>query len=423
MLVLIGTNGRTGAAIYAEAKRRGMRIRPVVRDDRDIERIKKLVDVRELCYADPNHLDALRPVMEGATTVISCIDPRTTGPGATLYERPASANIATAAVEAGVAQILHLSVFGAYRWSYAPLNQQAFELEVGLRDQPCPWAVLRVSCYFDELIEGHVRPPDGGKPHPIPKGGRWSPTSRRDAAKMALDYLDRMVPGRLLNIGGPKPYFARDLDAMLRPLAQRGNGRLTRAPSLPPGDVSVQPDSTRSVVGYVPVDTLEAALEAGDDGEPPRRDTVYPTGEPAPHPADMGAQARVLEKASADLRRALHRALVDDLPRLGLPKEGVRLDFGRASPGARWVKAHAGELPEMKGVRVLDARGELLFTGEVELLRDRLAEELRVWWKGDQIPDAVWESLDMGVRRRLTKDSHFAVDPRVRAFAQGRAEG
>ncbi len=113
MLVVFGANGRTGREIVELAMRRGLTVRPVVRDDRDVSNLGELGDVQELCYADPEHLDPLRAVLTGATRVVSCIDPRTAGPGAPIYTGQAAENIVRASGEAGAESILHLSVMGA----------------------------------------------------------------------------------------------------------------------------------------------------------------------------------------------------------------------------------------------------------------------------------------------------------------------
>ena len=78
----------------------------------------------------------------------------------------------------------------------------------------------------------------------------------------------------------------------------------------------------------------------------------------------------------------------------------------------------------MQGVRVLSPDGALLHEGPIELLRDALAEELRCWWdQGEGLPPAVWDSLDLGVRRRLIDHPRFRDDPLVQAFAAARRAG
>ncbi|MCB9797979.1 MAG: hypothetical protein H6741_35310, partial [Alphaproteobacteria bacterium] len=259
---------------------------------------------------------------------------------------------------------------------------------------------------------------------PVPRHSRYSPISRRDAARMALDVIPRIAPGRAQCAGGPQTFFSHELDALIAPYKAKTRRGRTRYLSLPPGDVSVDLGTTRATAGRTPSDTLAQAL-AGEDtelSEPAPRPTVYPKGDPPPHPADSGRGGRVLAQASADLRRVIHAQLVDDLARIGITEDSVTLDFSCAEAGRRFVKAHGGEVPEMRGVRVLSASGEELHVGEVDLLRDKLAEEFRCWWRGEGIPTPVWRDLDMGVRRRLAGDPHFREDPKVRVFlAQNQA--
>ena len=82
MLVIFGANGRTGVEILKAALRLGRDVRPVVRDDRDARNLDKIIDVQRICYADPEHPDAISAVLDGATQIVSCIDARTAGPEA-----------------------------------------------------------------------------------------------------------------------------------------------------------------------------------------------------------------------------------------------------------------------------------------------------------------------------------------------------
>ncbi len=416
MLVVFGANGRTGVALLEEAKVRGIPVRPVVRDDQDTRSLDYVVPVADIFYADPSAPDSLSHCVEGATWVISAIDPRTAGPGAPIYPGEAAGHIVAAAARAGVERVLHLSVMGAYRWSYAPLNRKSFHLENAVRARDAPWGLLRFSCYHDELIEGHVRPPDGGRAWPFVSAGRYAPCSRRDAARMALDYLGRYVPGRAQPAGGPTIYTGEELERLAAPHRAEGRGR-TRYMKLPPGDVSVAPATTRGAVGYVPGDRLEPVLaerpHGGLAGPGAAERTVYPRGDPARHPADRGETHPVMAAWGEDLRRVVHAQLTADLARLGLPAEGVSLDFSQATAGGRRAEAHRGTFAALTGARVLRADGAVLHRGDVDYLRDELAEEFHCWWRGPGgIPDEVWERLDLGARRRLAESPHHRDDPR-----------
>ncbi len=409
MLILVGANGRTGLSVLREAEARGLPIRPIVRDDRDIDNIKGMSDVQKLCYADPMVPEALAAVMAGASTVISCIDARTSGPGAPLYEGVAAENVVNAARDAGAHTILHVSVMGAYRWSYASLNRKAFYLEGGVRNCNAPWTILRFSCYHDEVIEGHVRPPDGGRPVPFKDSSRYSPISRRDAAAAILDLVDRIEhPGRALAMGGPEAWSGPELEALVAPFRRSGDRKSQYRP-LPPGDVSVDPGTTQATLGHLPASRLAQALSALDQPSAQQGPgTVYPKGQPTPHPADAGGAPRALSECDADLRYAVHRRLVQDLQDRGLWRAGATLDFQAARPGSRWVQVHGGRIAELHGVRVVDGEGTVLHQGPVDVLRDALADIFYCWFADeDRVPSWVWLDLDLGVQRRLQGDAHF----------------
>lgn len=425
MLVVVGANGRTGVQVVAEAQRRGLPVRAVVRDDRDVDRLGGVIDVQHTSYADPDHADALPAALQGATDVISCIDPRTQGPDSPIYQGLAAEHVVAAAAVAGAERIVHVSVMGAFRWSYARLNRKAFYLEGGVRNCDAPWGILRLSCTFDEVLEAHVDPPDGGRPWPFHPSSRYAPLSRQDAGRAVLDFLGRMTPGRAQCVGGPHVYTGPELAALVA--AHLGNGtKKTRFLALPHGDVSVAVETTRLVLGYVPSDRFEQALE----GELDDRDSqelgpapVYARIEPGAHPADAGGDPDALTRMGPDLRRVVHDHLVTDLTRVGVPlPDGATLDFSDAQRTGRRAKAHDGWMQELQGVRVLSATGDELHAGDVTFLRDKLAEEFHAWWRRDALPSQVWDLLDMGVRRRLAKDKGFRDDPRVAGFAASRHE-
>ena len=423
MLAVLGANGRTGVEVVREAVRRGLEVRAIVRDDRDVGRLDGAIDVQQTSYADAGEASALPSVLAGASTVICCIDPRTQGPQAPIYPGVAAENVVRAAVAAGAQRILHVSVMGAFRWSPARLNRHAFYLEGGVRNCAAPWAILRFSCTFDEIIEAYVRPPDGGRPHTFHPSSRYAPISRRDAGVAALDYLDRMKPGRAQCVGGPRVYSGPELERLVAPLRTSGGLRRTRFLAIPRGDVSVAVQTTQLVLGRVPGERLEDALEASDS-EPEERDSrpVYARLEPGAHPADRGSDPPALERLGPDLRRILHAHLVADLAHVGGSSEGASLDFDAARRPGRRARTPGGQVQEMRDVSVRDRSGSVVHTGDVTFLHDGLAEEFHAWWLRDGIPATVWEQLDMGVRRRLAKDKGFRDDPRVRTFATTRHE-
>lgn len=426
MLVIFGANGRTGVEVVREALRQGIPVRPIVRDDRDGRGLDKIIDVAAVSYADPDHPDSLGAVLRGATQVVSCIDARTAGHGCPVYSDEAGLNIVQAAGDAGAQCILHLSVVGAYRWSPNPLNRRGFHVDKHVRQRKdLPWTMLRVSCYADEIIEGHVRPPDGRKAHRILQSSRYSPLSRRDVARMVINHLPELVPGRTLYVGGPETFTGRELRALVSPYVQPAAGwRRTGYGALPPGDVAVDPDVTRIMVTTRPKDRLLTALDP--DAEPPaplEPEPVYARVEPGPHASDEGRDLKVLRSLGEDLRRVVHSQLIDDLTAMLLPTGGVMLDFrsARARKKGRRATVHEGEICEMTGVVARTPDGEQLHRAAVTFVWDPLADEFHAWFERDDgVPLHVWEALDMGVRRRMVDDPAWQNDPRVQGFSDGR---
>lgn len=421
MLVIVGANGRTGLELIHEAQRRNIDVRAVVRDDRDARNLDAIIDVQHICYANPDHYEQLPPALEGATEIIICVDPRTGGPGTPIYGEESAPNIVLAGKECGAKTIIYLSVMGAFRWSPNSLNRKAFHLDRGVRALDAPWTVFRVSSYIDEVIDGHVRPPDGGRPHKIRKSSRYSPVSRRDVAKMVLDYLPTSVPGRQVCVGGPEIITGEALEAMLIPWREAGRGRSIYKP-LPPGDVSVFPESTRVTVGMIPndhlADFLDPSSEPPEATEPP---PVYARPQPGPHESDKGQDYKVLQPWGDTLRRVIHTQLFDDLARLGLSNDNIWFDFSKArkKAKARSADAHEGEFTQLNGVRVVDAELDIaIHTGGIDFLRDKNAEEFHCWWTGDGIPEPMWRTLDMGVQRRMVAAGHWDGDPLIETFRQ-----
>ena len=424
MLVVIGANGRTGVEIVREALRQGLPVRPVVRDDDDARRLEGLVPVNDIHYADADHPASLEPVLRGATSVLSCIDPRTAGHGSPVYDRKAAANIVNLAAELGVGRVVHISVIGGYRWSPSPLNRRSFHMDKWIRRAGItyPWTLCRVSGYHDELIEGHIRPPDGGRPHPIRPSSRYAPMSRRDAARAILHALPSLVLGRTLQVGGPEILSGTHLNALVQQYGpSRSSGPLTSYDPLPHGDMAVTPESTWVSVRWRPRETLAWALDPDHNPLPPEPAPLWDRAAPGPHPADRGQDFSLLRALGPALRRVLHGQLIEDLGRLGLPTAGVTLDFSGAAPrpdGLR-TRVHGGELVELRDVRALTPDGALLHSGAVTFLHDELADVLLCWWlrPDGAMPAFVWEACDLGVRRRLPHHPRWSADPRVRSFA------
>jgi len=419
MLVIFGANGRTGREVLREAKIRDIPVRAVAKNDLDTQFLQSFIDVNDIHFADADHKESLFPVLKGATAVVSCIDARTAGWGSPHYHKFAAANIVHAANEVGIKRILHLSVMGAYRWSPNKLNQQTFHLDLWIRRSSVPWTMLRVSCYHDEVIEGHVIPPDGGKPHPIVASSRCAPVSRRDVARSVMDIVPDLIPSRTWLIGGPEVFTGRSLQERIRKYIQPGNGTVTAYGPLPDGDVSVAPESSLIMVGAIPTETLEWALDPKQNPIEPQ--PFWKRDVPEYHPSDLQQELPQLSSMNRNLRYAVHKLLYEDLSRIGINPEGCTFDFSQSTipDSAEHAIAHKASINSMNNIRVLDSSTNECLYASFDFVYDDLADDLQIWWKSDsesEIPDAIWERFDLGTKRRLHKHPRWKDSIRVRNF-------
>ncbi|MGC6509995.1 MAG: SDR family oxidoreductase [Myxococcota bacterium] len=423
MLAVFGANGMTGRAVVREAKLRGVPVRAIARNDHDTRHLEDLVDVNEIAFADANQPASIPAVLTGITAVVSCLDARTAGWGSPIYEPHAAANVVHAAHDAGITKILHVSIMGAYRWSSNPLNRQSFHLDRWVKRSGVPWTMLRVSCYHDELIDSHIRPPDGGRPHPIHRSARYSPVSRRDVARVIHNILPDLIPSRTWLVGGPLVYHGDELKAAVAPYIT-GQGKRTERGPLPRGDMSVPPETTQIMVGWVPQESLLWALDPENNPFGSEQEAPFWTRErPSAHPLDMSKDASIFQYMNPALRYAIHALCAQDIKRLGLDQNKVKgLSFVDAT--ARKTKnkglPHKAPMSEIDNVQIIGQDDAVLHDGSITFIYDDLADEFLVWWEEDtnsQIPADIWEQLDMGVRRRLAKHPTWKHDTQVRAFA------
>ncbi len=417
-LAVIGANGRTGRGVLRAALAQGVEVFPVMSSDRDLGPIAGLVPAGSERYADFESVDALSAALHGCTHAIAAIQPRCAGPGFPVYGEAAVEAILGAVERVGIRKLLWCSTQGAYHWSQHLPSRQGYELEIELKRRSGNWALAKISAYHDEILEAYVAPCDGRSPRSVPRNGFWAPVSRDDAGRLLLACLERIPVGRAQCLGGPELLLADDLIRLVSQRARAGRGRPTLCPGLPEGDQAVLLEDTLTTAGFLPTERLGPWLDArlmGEDESPP--ETVYPRGDPGPSALDAGAALPLWEETGPVLRRVIHELLAEDLVARGLAP--VQLDFSRASTRAPRVEVHGGTLSTLRGVRALDERGREIQAGEVHWLRDELAEELRVFF-GRRIPDAVWDELDPGVRRRLAQLPRYRRDPRVRALDEAR---
>lgn len=414
-LAVIGASGRTGLAVVKAALERGIEVFPVLHDDSELEPIVGLVPAGQERFGDYTSTEAMVAALHGCTHAVAAIQPRELGPGFPVYDGTATAAIIEAATKLELDTLLWISTQGAYTWSKHVPSKLGHELEINVRRREGPWSMAKLSCYHDEIFEAYVAPPDGGKPLPVPRNGQWSPISREDAGRLILACLDTVPHGRCPCFGGPQDILASELARIIGPRVQRGGRRPTACPGVPDGDHAVLLDDTLTTAGMLPTQTLEEWVDAKLAGRelplPPL--TVYPKGQVGPSAFDAGDELPLWEATGPVLRRVVHELIGEDTMSRGL--DLATLDFTGATARAPHVSVHEGAWSTLRGVRALDAGGRELIAGEVNWLRDELADEFRVFF-GRKIPDAIWDDLDTGTKRRLADDKRYKRDKRVIAF-------
>ena len=440
MIAVFGANGKTGREIIREALHRGVEVRPVVRDDYDTAHLDDIVNVNELCFADADQPSSIPLALEGCEAVVCCIDARTAGWGAPTYSSEAAVNIVQVAHDMGIKKILQLSVMGSYRWSPNMLNRQSFHLDIAVRRAKVPWTMLRVSCYHDEIIDSHVSPPDEGRPHLIHPSSRYSPVSRRDVARVILNILPSLIPSRTWLVGGPHVLSGKEMEKLVAPyrkkqphgrslsgLAQKlfsPDNLITEFGPLPHGDMSVSPKTTEIMVGWVPTETLSWALDPKSNpivSEEPFWDRKIPDF----HSTDAKKNDPIFTSMNRNVRFALHQLLSQDYADITSDQSQITLDFTQATirENAREATPHKGHISEICNIQINNQNNQHIFSGNMRFLYDDLADDLQIWWQDEEendgilIPQRIWERLDLGVRRRLIKDSYYKNDKNVREFS------
>lgn len=402
MLVVFGAGGRCGQAVVRAALRAGLAVRPVVRDDREARALDRIIDVNHVRYADPAHIGSVDQAMAGGTALVTALDARCWGHGAERLDDGAGRRVIERAHALGMAPLVHLCVVGAYRWSPHPLNRRSFRSDRQIRlATTLPWTAIRVSCFHDELIDGHLRPPDGRAPHPVPDSARLSPLCRDELAAGLVARLGDLPRNRTLYVGGPEVWTAEALRALVPPSPRLA--RRTAWGALPPGDLSVSPETTRVSLGRRPEITLQQAL-LSRPVEATRG--PIPMGSPLPaHPSDAGAPILALPGLVPPLRRAVHAALLRDLEAAGHAPAGLWIDWSRARPDPRQrpITVYDGVLQGVLDVTARRADGSAAHVGAVSVHWDALGDVLLVWFgrPDGRLPPHLWASLDLGVQRRL----------------------
>ena len=126
---------------------------------------------------------------------------------------------------------------------------------------------------------------------------------------------------------------------------------------------------------------------------------------------------------NAGLRFTIHAQLTEDLQRLQISQPNVRLDFTDAKRKDTFKgMPHKALMTEISNIKV-QAQGKVMHQGDITFIDDDLADDFHVWWDNTpEIPARIWELLDLGVRRRLSKHKRWKKDDKVLEFAAAQHE-
>jgi len=201
MLLVTGATGTTGMEVLRALKARGATARALVRDETKAHQLRDL----------------------GFTPVTGDLgDPRTLGPALAGVERaylvaPASPmqseleqTFLETAHEAGVEQIVKLSVLGASAESPQRFARSHGKVEQALKDSGLQWTLLRATGFMQNTLGWGARVQDGVFYTPVPDAA-FSIVDARDVAEVAaLALTEDGHAGRAYGLSGPEAISYRD---------------------------------------------------------------------------------------------------------------------------------------------------------------------------------------------------------------------
>ena len=81
----------------------------------------------------------------------------------------------------------------------------------------------------------------------------------------------------------------------------------------------------------------------------------------------------------------------------------------------------------LTAIQTVDAKvnNGTIYSGNILFIYDELADSLHIWWTQNttlDIPEHIWHTLDLGVRRRLISHPQWQRSPSVQEYAASRHE-
>ena len=156
--------------------------------------------------------------VEGAEAILHAAS--NTGPGLGRGDVEGTRHLLEAAKGAGVRHLLYVSIVGIDR---IPLSYYRRKLacERRIAESGIPYTILRAT-QFHELLAGGLRKVERWPLAPLPLSWKFQPVAAEEVASRAVDLLERAVPGRAPDFGGPEVLTLREMVAVWRSVRGRG---------------------------------------------------------------------------------------------------------------------------------------------------------------------------------------------------------
>ncbi len=222
IVAVAGATGNAGREIVKEAKRRGLRVRALVRDE------SRLLDARSSCdevrvvqVTDPASLEG---ALDAASYVISALGKTMQKDSTPRREVDVEANrhVFAEAVRAGVERIGLISVYTARLDHPAEMIRMKAEAEQALEQCGVPFVIIQPSGFFSDMWEMFEMCEKGtlwtvGSEHL-----RFNPIALHDLAAFTLDcLLDDSKLGTRQPVGGPDALEVQEIASLCGSILER----------------------------------------------------------------------------------------------------------------------------------------------------------------------------------------------------------
>lgn len=222
VIAIAGATGNAGRAIVQEAKRRGLFVRALVRDEARLGEARAACDeVRCVQVTDP---ESLKGALDGATYAISALGKTYQKDATPRREVDVEANrhVFAEAARAHVRRIALISVYGASPEHPAEMIRMKAEAEHALEQCGVPFVIIQPSGFFSDMWEMFEMCRKGtlwtvGSEHL-----KFNPIALDDLAAFTLDcLLDETKAGTRQPVGGPDALEVREIGELCAQILEK----------------------------------------------------------------------------------------------------------------------------------------------------------------------------------------------------------